>query len=130
MIPYCLDTGVGLIPWSPIARGVLARPWDYRSSIREATDGSLKSIIRDRESAADKAIIDRVGEIAKKKGITMAQVAIAWCLSHPNENPILGLNSQDRIDEAVAAIAVQLTEREMRYLEELYVPKLIHPSER
>ncbi|KAJ5274022.1 hypothetical protein N7478_009147 [Penicillium angulare] len=130
MIPYCLDTEIGLTPWSPIARGVLARAWDSRSSIRESTDGSLKSIIRDRESAGDKAIIDIVEEVAKGKGITMAQVAIVWCLAHPNENPILSLNSQDRIDEAVAAISVQLTEEEIRYLEELYVPKQIHPSER
>ncbi|KAJ5657310.1 uncharacterized protein N7484_000959 [Penicillium longicatenatum] len=130
MIPYCLDTGVGLIPWSPIARGVLARPWSSRSSIREATDGSLKSIIRDRESAADEAIIGRVEEIAKQKGLTMVQVAIAWCLSHPNENPILGLNSRSRIDEAVSAISVRLSEEEVRYLEELYVPRGIHPSER
>ncbi|BAE65595.1 unnamed protein product [Aspergillus oryzae RIB40] len=130
MIPYCLDTGVGLIPWSPLARGVLARPWDSRSTIRETTDTSLKSIIRDRESLADKSIIDRVEEVARRRGITMSQVAIAWSLSHRTENPILGLNSKDRIDEAVAAIGVRLTEDEKRYLEELYIPKSIHPSER
>lgn len=130
MIPYCLDSGVGIIPWSPIARGVLARSWNSRSSIRETTDGSLKSIIRDRESAADEAIVGRVEEIAKQKGVTMAQVAIAWCLDHPNENPILGLNSLDRIDEAVSAISVRLSREEIRYLEELYVTKSIHPSER
>ncbi|RAL02817.1 aldo/keto reductase [Aspergillus ibericus CBS 121593] len=130
MIPYCLDTGVGLIPWSPLARGVLARPWGVRSTIRENTDLSLKSIIRDRESAVDEAIVRRVEEVAKKKGVSMAQVAIAWCLSHPGENPILGLNSKERIDEAVDAIGVELTVEEMEYLEELYVPKGIHPSER
>lgn len=130
MIPYCQDTGVGLIPWSPLARGVLARPWGSRSSVRESTDMSLKSIIRDRESNADKTIVDRVEEVAKKKGITMAQVATAWCLSHPGESPILGLNTKERIDEAVLAIGVQLTEDEKQYLEEPYVPKNIHPSER
>ncbi|CAI7602377.1 unnamed protein product [Penicillium viridicatum] len=130
MIPYCKDTGVGVIPWSPLARGVLARPWDFRTTTRETTDMSLKGIIRDRESAADEVIVRRIEEVAKKKGITMAQVATAWCLSHPGENPILGLNSKKRIDEAVAAIYVQLTEEEKEYLEEPYIPKTVHPSER
>ncbi|KAL2825864.1 Aldo/keto reductase [Aspergillus pseudoustus] len=130
MIPFCLDAGVGLIPWSPIARGVLARPYASRGSLRESTDSSLKSIIRNRESPNDQAIINRVEEIAKRKNITMAQVAVAWCLSHPNENPILGLNSIDRIDEAVAATTVELSDEEIRSLEELYVPRQIHPSER
>ncbi|KAL3481477.1 Aldo/keto reductase [Aspergillus californicus] len=130
MIPYCQDTGVGLISWSPLARGVLARPWDSRSSTRETTDMSLKSIIRDRESSADKVIISRVEEVARKRGITMAQAATAWSLSHPGINPILGLNSIERVDEAVTAINIQLTEEEKRYLEEPYEPKPIHPSER
>lgn len=91
---------------------------------------SLKSIIRDRESFADEVIVNHVEEVARKRGVTMAQVAIAWCLSHPGINPILGLNSIQRIDEAVTAISIQLTEEEKQYLEEPYVPKPIHPSER
>lgn len=119
-----------VIPWSPIARDVLARPYTSRESLRESSDSSLKSIFRDRESPNDQAIINRVEEIAKRKNITMAQVAVAWCLSHPNENAILGLNSIDRIDEAVAATFVELSDEEIRSLEELYVPRPIHPSER
>ncbi|RLM00773.1 hypothetical protein CFD26_104900 [Aspergillus turcosus] len=130
MIPYCLDSGVGLIPWSPMARGVLARPWGSRSSVREKTDAGLQRLIRSRETESDKAIVDRVEEIAKKKNISMAQVAIAWVLSHPKENPILGLSSKERIDEAVAAIKVQLTPEEIKYLEEPYVPKALTPLER
>lgn len=130
MIPYCRDTGVGLIPWSPMARGVLTRPWGSRSTVREATDGALKFLIRSRETESDKAIVDRVEEIAKKRGISMAQVAIAWSLSHPNENPILGLNSKERIDEAVAATKVKLTDEEIKYLEEPYIPKAITALER
>lgn len=130
MIPYCQDTGVGLIPWSPIARGVLARPWGERSTLRETTDGALKSLVRARETESDKAIVDRVEEIAKKKGVTMAQVAIAWSLSHRYVNPIVGLNSKQRIDEAVAATKVSLTEEEIKYLEEPYIPKAIHALER
>ncbi|RHZ59991.1 aldo/keto reductase [Aspergillus thermomutatus] len=130
MIPYCLDSGVGLIPWSPMARGVLARPWGSRSSVRENTDAALKLLIRSRETEADKAIVERVEEIAKKKGISMAQVAIAWVLSHPKENPILGLSSKERIDEAVAAVKVQLTPEEIKYLEEPYLPKALTALER
>lgn len=130
MIPYCVDTGVGVIPWSPMARGVLARPWGSRSTTREATDGALKMLIRSRETETDKAIVDRVEELAKKKGVSMAQVAIAWSLQNPNENPILGLNSKERIDEAVGAIRVKLTPEEAKYLEEPYLPKTLSALER
>ncbi|KAF7164210.1 hypothetical protein CNMCM5623_008875 [Aspergillus felis] len=130
MIPYCLDSGVGLIPWSPMARGVLARPWGSRSSVRENTDAAIQLLVRSRETEADKAIVERVEEIAKKKNISMAQVAIAWVLSHPKENPILGLSSKERIDEAVAAIKVQLTPEEIKYLEEPYCPKALTALER
>ncbi|KAJ5550635.1 hypothetical protein N7535_001419 [Penicillium sp. DV-2018c] len=130
MIPYCLDSGVSLIPWSPVARGALARPWGSRSSLRETTDVGLSMLVRDRESETDKAIIDRVEELAGKKGISMAQVAIAWSLSHPSMYPIVGLNSKARIDEAVASVQIKLTPEEIQYLEEPYVPKTIHAGER
>ncbi|KAI2794925.1 Versiconal hemiacetal acetate reductase [Penicillium oxalicum] len=130
MIPYCLDTGVGLIPWSPIARGVLARPWGSRSTVRENSDGALKALVRSRETEADKAIVDRVEELAGKKGVTMAQIALAWSLSHPNECPIVGLHSAERIDEAVASLKVQLSPEEIKYLEEPYIPKSIAALER
>lgn len=98
--------------------------------MRENTDGALKMFVRSRESEADKAIIDRVEEIANKKGVSMAQIAIAWSLTHPGENPILGLHSVKRIDEAVAAIKVQLSPEEIKYLEEPYVPKAVTALER
>jgi aryl-alcohol dehydrogenase-like predicted oxidoreductase len=125
MIPYCLDSGVGLIPWSPMARGVLARPWGERSSIRENTDGAIKWLIRSRESEADKVIVGRVEEVASMKGLSMAQVAMAWSLSHPSMCPIVGLSSTARIDEAVESVKVKLTDEEIRYLEEAYVPKTV-----
>ncbi|KAJ5354265.1 hypothetical protein N7541_006829 [Penicillium brevicompactum] len=130
MIPYCQDSGVGVIPWSSIARGALARPWGSRGTVRENSDGALKMFVRSRESEADKAIIDRVEEIAKKKGVSMAQVAIAWSLSHTGINPIVGLHSIDRIDEAVAATKVQLSAEEIKYLEEPYIPKTVTALER
>ena len=125
MIPYCADTGVGLIPWSPIARGVLARPWGDRTTSREKTDSFMQMMIRSRESEADKMIVDRLEEVANKKGVKMAQVATAWVLRRGLELPIIGLGSKERIDEAVQALKVELTDDEAKYLEEPYVPKVI-----
>ena len=71
----------------------------------------------DRDSAVDKAIVDRVETIAKEKGVSMAAVATAWCLSKEGVNPVVGLNSKERIDEVVAAIKVRLTEEEVAKLE-------------
>lgn len=122
MIPYCADTGVGCIPWSPIARGVLARPYADRSSTRETTDTFL-TFIRDGHNEVDKTIIDRVEEVARKRDVSMATVATAWVLSKPLVNPIIGLSSKERIDETVKVIKFQLLESEIKYLEEPYLPK-------
>ncbi|KAL8830752.1 MAG: hypothetical protein Q9191_001252 [Dirinaria sp. TL-2023a] len=123
MLPYCAATGVGCIPWSPVARGVLTRPWEQRVSERENSDVFLKNAIRSRETEVDKAIVDRLEEVSKKKGATMAQVATAWVLRRPMVNPIIGLSSKARIDEAVEASKLQLTDEEAKYLEEPYLPK-------
>lgn len=126
MVPYCQDAGVGLIPWSPIARGVLARPWNARgTSLRDSTDRAVSTLVRTREADSDRAIVERVEELAARKQVSMAQIATAWSLSHQGMNPILGLNTTERIDEAVASIAVKLTEDEIKYLEEPYQPRAI-----
>ncbi|KAL9610648.1 MAG: hypothetical protein Q9167_004657 [Letrouitia subvulpina] len=123
MLPYCAATGVGCIPWSPINRGALARPWGDRTTTREKTDRFMQSLVRSRENEVDKAIVDRVEELAKKKSVSMAQIATAWVLRRDLVNPIIGLGSKERIDEAVAALKVQLTDEEAMYLEEPYLPK-------
>jgi aryl-alcohol dehydrogenase-like predicted oxidoreductase len=129
MIPYCQDTGVGLIPWSPIARGALARPFDDRSTTREKSDRMLNAMIRGKETEIDKTIIGRVEEIAKKKGVSMATIATAWCLSKNSVNPIIGLSSKERIDQTVESVKFassgKLTEEDIKYLEEGYAPKVI-----
>ena len=129
MIPYCRDTGVGLIPWSPIARGALARPFDERSSKREKSDRMLKGMIRGKETAIDKTIVGRVEEMAKKHGVSMTNIATAWCLSKPMCNPIIGLSSKERIDQAVESVhfasSGKLTAEDIAYLEEGYAPKNI-----
>jgi len=123
MIPYCQDTGVGLIPWSPIARGALARPWHNRGTLRNKTD-TFFDLLVNRDNQVDEHIVNTVEEIAKSKGLSMATVATAWCLSK-GVNPIVGLNSKERIDQIVAAVKVKLTEEEIKKLEEGYLPKAI-----
>ena len=125
MLPFCRATGVGCIPWSPVARGVLTRPWSDRSTKREQTDNFLKALVRDKETEIDKAIVDRVEEVAKKKGVGMALVAMAWSLKQPGVNPIVGLGSKERIDQAVEALKVELSDEEAKYLEEPYLPKRV-----
>ena len=124
MLPYCADSGVGIIPWSPIARGVLARPWGSRNTKREETDQFLGALIRSRENEVDQAIVGRVEKVAQQKGVPMAAVATAWVLSK-GANPIVGLSSKGRIDSAVAAISMELSEEDIQYLEEPYLPKVI-----
>lgn len=97
MIPYCRSAGVGCIPWSPLARGVLTRPWGERSTKRENADNYLKFLIRQKENDIDKSIVDRLEEVAKKNNVGMALVAIAWSIRQENVNPIVGLGSKERI---------------------------------
>ncbi|KAH8668237.1 aldo-keto reductase-like protein [Tricladium varicosporioides] len=127
MIPYCRDVGVGLIPWSPIARGALSRPFNDRSTKREKSDRMLSAMIRGKESEIDKTIITRVEEIAKKHSVSMATIATAWCLSKSSVNPIIGLSSKERIDQAVASVhfasSGKLSKEDIEYLEEGYAPK-------
>ena len=123
MIPYCQATGVGVIPWFAVAAGVLTRPWNDDSTERAKTDPYLAAIFKSGDGVAEKAIVDRVEEVAKKKNVAMAQVATAWLLSKPGVNPLLGLSKKERIDEAVAAIHLKLTEEEIKYLEEPYMPR-------
>lgn len=123
MIPYCKHTGVGLIPWSPVARGALARPWNSRDTLREKTDNFLKAMVRSRDDKVDEEIIGRVEKVAKKLGKSMAQISIAWCLSKKDVCPIVGLNKTERMDEAIEACKIKLSEEDIKYLEEPYLPK-------
>lgn len=129
MHPYCRDAGIGIIPWSPLGRGLLTRPWKVdkkQQTIRETTDVYSQLLIGP-TTETDIAIINRVEEVAKAKGCSMAQVAIVWSLKK-GVNPIVGLSSTKRVDEAVQAVALSeaglLTDEDVRYLDELYVPKV------
>lgn len=115
MIPYCKETGVGLIPWSPLARGVLARPYESRSTLREETDSFLKRTIRSRQSESDAATVSRVEELAKKHGVSMAIIATAWVLSK-GASPIIGLSSVARMQEAMESLKFELSDEDIKYV--------------
>jgi len=118
MLPLCLDQGIGVIPWSPLARGRLARPWD------ETTNRSEKDEFgRSLYGAADRPVVDAVGQVADQRGIPRAQVALAWLLAKPGITaPIVGATKTHHLDDAVAALDVDLTEDEIDLLEKLYQP--------
>lgn len=124
MIPFCRDSSVGILPWSPLARGVLAHPWTERDTKREHTDKLLNSLVRGSETITDETIVSRVQEIAEKRGVKMSTIALAWSLRQ-GMCPITGLQSTARIDEAVQAVAFQLSDDEAAYLEEPYTPKKV-----
>lgn len=122
MIPYCVHSGVGLIPWSPLARGTLARPWTARNTLREKTDKHVQILIRSHDDKVDEEIVGRLEKVAGKLGKSMAQVAVAWCLGK-NIYPIVGLNKKERMEEMVEATKIKLSEEDDRYLEDPYQPK-------
>ena len=118
MMPLCVDQGVGVIPWSPLARGRLARDWDMATE-RSETDEFGKSLY----SADDRVIVDRVAEVAAERGVARAQVALAWMMSKPFVSaPIVGATKPHHIDDAVAAVDVPLSADEIKRLEETYRP--------
>jgi len=123
MMPFCQSEGIGVIPWSPLARGRLARPWDQKSSTdRGANDGFAK-VLYEKTEQSDRAVVDRVTEIAKKRGIPQAQIALAWMLQKPFiTSPIVGATKPNHLDDAVAALSVKLTAEEIDALEAPYVP--------
>jgi 1-deoxyxylulose-5-phosphate synthase len=121
MLPLCADQGVGVIPWSPLARGRLTRDWDATSA-RSETDEFGRTLYRDE----DAVIVARVAEIAEKRGVPRAQVALAWLLGRPGVTaPIFGATKPHHLDDAVAAVDLVLDEDEVRALEEPYVPHAV-----
>ncbi|KAG0681503.1 hypothetical protein C6P40_004728 [Pichia californica] len=122
MIPFCNDTGVGLLHWSPLARGILTRPpQSSNDSERLKSDMAMSYITKD-YSTCDEEIISRVEEIAKKLDCKMSQVATAWVISKGG-CPILGLSNIERVKEAVSSLDIQLTTEQIEYLEGAYKAK-------
>jgi 1-deoxyxylulose-5-phosphate synthase len=125
MIPQCLDQGVGIIPWSPLARGLLAGTVTARGerrTTRANTDPFLDSLYR---PDLDLPVIDRAAEVAAQRGVPAAQVALAWLLHKPAVTaPIVGATRLEHLEDALAAEQLELSDEEVTRLEEPYVP---HP---
>jgi 1-deoxyxylulose-5-phosphate synthase len=122
MLPLCADQQVGVLPWSPLARGRLTRDWDETTN-RSETD-AFGSTLYDQD-AGDRTIAERVAEIAHRRGVPRAQVALAWVARNPVVTaPIVGASKPHHIDDAVAALELELGEDEVAHLEEPYRP---HP---
>jgi len=123
MLPLCASEGIGVIPWSPLARGRLTRDWDQTTN-RTETDEFGKTLYTSAVES-DKKVVERVAEVAAKRGVPRAQIALAWLLSKPMVTaPIVGASKPNHLEDAVAAVSLKLTDEEISQLEEPYVP---HP---
>lgn len=123
MLPLCQEERIGVIPWSPLARGRLTRDWDENTS-RSQTDEFGRSLYALTEST-DKHIVERVADLAKTRGVPRAQIALAWVLQNNVVTaPIIGATKMNHLDDAVQALAIHLTPDEIQFLQEPYVP---HP---
>jgi aryl-alcohol dehydrogenase-like predicted oxidoreductase len=124
MLPLCAAEGIGVIPWSPQARGKLSRDWTY-SSLRTETDEAMTRLFAKTEEA-DRKVADRVGSVAKQRGVPRAQVALAWLLAKPMITaPIVGATKLQHLDDALASVGVRLSNDEIAALEEPYVPHAV-----
>jgi aryl-alcohol dehydrogenase-like predicted oxidoreductase len=123
MLPFCRDQGIGVLPWSPLARGRLTRDWDAVTQ-RSETDVFGKSLYAATE-AADRQVVAKVAEIAAARGVPRAQVALAWVLQKAGvTSPIIGASKPGHLEDAVAALSLKLTAEEITALEGAYMP---HP---
>ncbi|MEV5030274.1 aldo/keto reductase [Paenibacillus sp. LPE1-1-1.1] len=123
MLPLCREDGIGVIPWSPLAKGLLTRDWNEQTA-RSSNDQVSKAFYS-KTADADRKVVERVAEVAAKRGIPRAQVALAWVLQkEPVTAPIVGATKPHHLEDAVAALSVKLDENEIASLEEAYVP---HP---
>ena len=123
MLPLCEDQGVAVIPWSPLARGRLTRDWDDVTE-RSETDEFGKNLYGTFDS--DRTVVERVAQVAAERDVSRAQVALAWVLSKPVVTaPIVGVTKPQHLEDALGAIDLELSEAEIKFLEEPYVPHAV-----
>jgi aryl-alcohol dehydrogenase (NADP+) len=121
MLPLCADQGVGVLPWSPLARGRLTRDWDTGTA-RTETDQFGGTLYRDE----DRAIVDQVAAVAERRGLPRAQVALSWLLHQPVvTSPIVGVTKPQHLADAVAAVDVELSPDELEELGAGYLPHAV-----
>ena len=121
MLPLCAAEGIAVLPWSPLARGRLTRPWG-ETTARLVSDQVGKNLY-DETEGIDAIIAERVANIAQERGVSRAQIALAWLLSKPVVSaPIIGASRHEHLEDAVAAVDLELTPEEIAELETAYVP--------
>jgi aryl-alcohol dehydrogenase-like predicted oxidoreductase len=121
MLPLCEAEGIGVIPWSPLARGRLTRDWDATTE-RSQTDNFGRTLY-EHTADADRRVVDAVAAVAKERGVPRAQIALAWVLAKSVVSaPIVGASKPGHLEDAVAALDIVLSEGEISRLEEPYVP--------
>ena len=124
MMPLCVDQGIGVIPWSPLARGRLTRPWQA-DSVRQASDAYGETLYGEAE-AADQRIVEAVSAVAESRHVSRAQVALTWVAQQPFVTaPIVGASRPKHLHDAVAALDLHLDAEEIAMLERAYVPHAI-----
>ena len=125
MMGLCASEGIGVIPWSPLARGRVARPWEERASTERAATDAFGKTLYIRTEEADRLVVARIQEVAEARGVPMAQIALAWMLSKPAITaPIVGATKPQHLEDAANALNIALTREEITSLEEPYAP---HP---
>ena len=123
MLPFCLDQGVGVIPWSPLARGLLTREWSSQTK-RSETDKFTKALYSQAEEA-NHQIVETVKAIAEERHVPMAHIGLAWLLQKEAVTaPIVGVTKPQHLTDAVAAVNLKLSDEEIRRLEAPYIPQL------
>ena len=124
MLPMCKQLGIGVLPWSPLARGRLTRDWNETSE-RQESDVFAK-VLYEATFEADRKVIARVAEIAKARGVPRAQVALAWLAQKDTvTSPIIGASKPGHLDDAVAALSLNLSSEEIALLEADYIPHMV-----
>ncbi len=125
MLGLCREEGVAVLPWSPLARGKLARPWEDTPSTERAKTDEFGKQLYGKTKEADRVIVDRVSQLAETRKTPRSQIALAWILSKPGITaPIVGASKPGHLEDAIAALSLKLSQEEITFLEEAYVP---HP---
>ncbi len=125
MLPLCKADTIAVIPWSPLARGLLSRPWKSETTKREQTDTFARKLFAATE-AADQRVVERLTELSRQRGLPQSQLALAWMLHKPVITaPIVGVTKLEHLDDAVQSVGVKLSEEEIARLEEPYIPHAV-----
>lgn len=126
MLPLCLDQGVGVIPWSPLARGKLTRDWEVETNRSQQDAYGRASHVATEQQ--DRAVVEALQQVSKQRGLPRAQLALAWVLNNPAITaPIVGATKPEQLADAIAALDVKLSDDEVTALEAPYVPHPVHP---